>query len=125
MSTGKESEPVTIGLGEDAHRKLQGLKESGYFAEMVDAYRFAVSLALAHGMSVPKLGPGRVTFLNVGSLDPDKSLYLAVSTLREETSEPVYRTTERLAEWGVEELDRLASAGQFSLTDLLQAASEL
>lgn len=116
----KIKEPVTIGLGEKAHTALKGLKEQGFFAEMTDGYRFAIALALAHGASVPKLGAGRTTFLNVGSLDPDQSIYEAVRVLREPIDEPIYSTAERLAEWGLTEIAQRVERGDFSVIEILE-----
>ena len=116
----KEKEPITIGLGERAHTALKNLKEQSYFAEMADGYRFAVALALAHGAAAPKIGAGRTTFLNVGSLDPERSIYDAVRALRDETDEPVYTTAERLAEWGVMEIAKRLEAGDFSVVEILE-----
>ena len=126
MSAQSEGEPITIGLSQTAHGKLQRLKEDGYFAEMADGYRFAVALALAHGVSVPRLGGSRVTIFNVGSLDPDRSVHIAVSALREEVDEPVYRTVERLAEWGVDELyRRVQDQGRLSVAEIVAEAESL
>jgi len=112
-----ESEPTTIGLSDSAHIKLKRLKEDGYFGDMIDAYRFAIALALSRG-SISEKGT-RKTVFNVGTLDPDKSLYYAINALREDKDEPVYRTAERLAEWGIEEMFRLAEEGNLILSDLL------
>jgi hypothetical protein len=126
VPTPPESEPITIGLSHAAHGKLQRLKEDGHFTEMTDGYRFAIALAIAHGVSVPKLGGSRTTIFNVGSLDPDRSIHLAVSALREDSDEPVYRTAERLAEWGVEELfRRVEEQGRLSVAEILAEAESL
>lgn len=121
----KESEPTTIGLSDTAHGKLKRLKEDGHFLEMTDAYRFAIALALSHGAIAPVIKGSRQTIFNIGTLDPENSLYAAVSALREETDEPVYRTAERLAEWGVEELSRLAQTGEISFGELFREAENL
>src|SRR5688572_17690702 len=94
---------VTIGLSNAAHGKLQRLKENGCFDELMDGYRLAVGLALSHGVEAPPLA-NRNTIFNVGSLDPERLLHDAVAALRSASEEPVYRTMERLAEWGVEEM---------------------
>ena len=119
------NEPTTIGLSDGAHSKLQQLKEENYFAEMADGYRFAIALALAHGASAPAVTGGRGTIFNVGTLDPDRGIYAAVSALRETVDEPVYRTAARLAEWGVEELYRRTRDGRFSFADILSEAESL
>ena len=119
----KLHEPTTIGLSDSAHIKLQRLKEEGYFGEMVDAYRFAIALALSMGGISEKAG-GKTIF-NLGTLDPDRSIYHTVKALREEEDEQVYRTAERLAEWGVEELYRLAEDGDLQIGALLEEAERI
>ena len=121
----RDDEPVNVGIAKTAHPKLQRLKEDGHFAEMVDAYRFAIGLALAHG-GVTSDFAERQNLFNVGTLDPDRSLYTAVATLRQATTdEPVYKTVERLATWGVEELDRRSQRGMLSFAEILGEAEGL
>lgn len=117
-------EPVTIGLSNAAHGKLQRLKEDAHFSELMDGYRFAIGLALAYGAEAAAV-MNRTTIFNVGSLDPDRSIYHAVLALRTSHSEPVYRTAERLAEWGVEEMYQQVETGTFSIVDLLREAEAL
>jgi hypothetical protein len=119
-----DHELVNVGISKAAHGKLQRLKEDGHFNEMVDAYRFAVALALAHGGATSDVGERQNVF-NVGSLDPDRSLYTAVATLRQAADEPVYKTVERLATWGVEELDRRSQRGMLSFGEILSEAEAL
>jgi len=114
-------EPVTIGLSNGAHGKLQRMKEDGHFAELMDGYRLAIGLALAYGVE-PAIVTNRNTMFNIGSLDPDRSIYHAVQALRQNKDEAVYRTAERLAEWGVEEMYRQVETGTFSIVELLQEA---
>ena len=119
-----EHELVNVGIGKSAHPKLQRLKEDGHFSEMVDAYRFAIGLALAHGGATSDFAE-RQNLFNVGTLDSDRSLYTAVATLRQPTEEPVYKTVERLATWGVEELDRRSQRGMLSFAEILEEAEAL
>ena len=105
MNTFKE--PTTIGLTSATQDKLRALKEDGYFNEMQDAYRFAVGLALKNGAI--ELGkPKFETIYNVGTLDPDNEIYEVVRALRDNADEPVYKTVERLAEWGVKEISAIS-----------------
>ena len=108
-------EPKTIGLSESGKRKLKNLKEDGYFREMIDAYRFAIALALAHDAKPTKSTGGKETIFNVGSLDPDGSLYAAISVLRKSDDEPIWWTAEGLAEWGVEKLSEHSKSGEIGL----------
>lgn len=112
-------EPTTVGLSEKGRQNLARLKEAGVFGEGIDAYRFAVALALAHG-AIPEVIQSR-TIYNVGSLDPDKHLYKVVRSLRDASaSEPVYETIERLAEWGVSEMIRRLDSNSLNITDLVR-----
>ena len=111
---------INVGLSEAANAKLDELRELGYFADKIDGYRFAVSLAIAQGVIPPEI-TRRTTFLNVGSLDPDQVLRKTVEALMapqlEETT--VYRLIERLADWGVNELYAMAKAGDIDFVALL------
>jgi hypothetical protein len=111
---------INIGLSEAGNDKLDRLKEMGYFAEKMDGYRFAVSLALAQGVIPPDITK-RTTFLNVGSLDPDQTLRRAVEALLNDQMEGTtpYRLVERLADWGVTELFRQAEQGDIDFGGIL------
>lgn len=111
-------EPTTVGLSDAAHAKLRQLKEDGFFAEMSEGYRFAVSLALANGIKPSKKKVSRGTIFNVGTLDPDQTLYNVVAILRDDDSEPVWKTVEKLAEWGVDELSKLSQQGDISFSEI-------
>jgi hypothetical protein len=117
-------EPVTVGLSASAHAHLTALESAGFFARMNDAYRFAIALGLSHE-SFDNSERNRRTIFNVGSLDPDRSIYEAVAALRTRTDEPVYRTAERYAEWGVEEIIRLRASGDIDFGTLLKEAERL
>ncbi len=117
MST---SDLITVGLSETASAKLEHLKELGIFADKIDGYRFAVSLAIAQGV-VPGEITKRTTLFNVGSLDPDQVFRNSVEALLNEQLKDttVYRLVERLAEWGVNELDAQSKAGQVDFVAML------
>jgi hypothetical protein len=118
---------INIGLSEAGNDKLDRLKEMGYFAEKMDGYRFAVSLALAQGVIPPDITK-RTTFLNVGSLDPDQTLRRAVEALLNDQMKGTtpYRLVERLADWGVTELFRQAEQGDIDFGGILdQLASKV
>lgn len=117
MST---NDVVTIGLSDKADAKLTEIGEMDIFNEKIDAYRFAISLALAHGVIPPEV-VNRKTVYNVGSLDPHQHLQHAVEALMPEQLEvvPTYRLIERLAEWGVNELYSQAKSGVIDFPRLL------
>ena len=99
------TEPTTVGLSPETHEKLKALQQGGTFKEMADAYRLGVAYALFERVDVRDLPEVRGgTIFNVGTLDPDRILYSAVSALTSEDAMPVYRRLERLADWGVSEI---------------------
>ena len=110
---------VNIGLSEAGNARLDYLKNNGYFAEKLDAYRFAVGLALASGGIAPELAK-RHTFLNVGSFDPNQSFKRSVEALVPDLLEntTVYRIGERLADWGDSELHQQAEHGGIDFTSM-------
>src|SRR5260370_9456858 len=111
---------MNIGLSEAGNDKVDRVKEMGYFAEKMDGYRFAVSLALAQGVIPPDITK-RTTFLNVGSLDPDQTLRRAVEALLNDQIEGTtpYRLVERLADGGVTALFLQAEPGDIHLGGIL------
>ncbi len=120
-------EPTTIGLSDQAHAMLKRLaedKQNGNFAEMADAYRFGIALALAHGAIPEEISGQRTTIFNVGTLDPDKQVYTTIRSLLKTGSTPVYRWAERLAEWGVREMSAMSDKGELDIGAILAKAQE-
>lgn len=121
------NEPITIGLSETAHVLLKHLaedKRNGHFAEMADAYRLGIGLALARGVIPDEISTPRATIFNIGTLDPDRLIYSAIKLLANTGETPVYRWAERLAEYGVRELAAQAEAGTLDLGQLLAEATK-
>ena len=103
-------------------KKMKRLKEDGYFREMSDAYRLAIAISLSSGGAEKDAGEQKKTFLNIGSLDPDKRLYEAIRALKPNRTEPVYRIAERLAELGIDKIAEMAESGEISIRDILAEA---
>jgi hypothetical protein len=105
----------TLGLSEDAHGKLTRLRKDGLFAEMRDAYRLAIALALAEGLIAPRSKPRPHTYINAGSLDPDGLIRdVMVEHFQGKEGQP-YEVAERLGEAGVLELwERVQRNPQFA-----------
>lgn len=119
-------EPTTIGLSDQAHSMLKRLtedKQNGNFAEMADAYRFGIALALANGV-IPEDVSGQRTIFNVGTLDPDKQIYMTIKFLINTGDTPIYHWAERLAEWGVREMSSMADRGDFDIGSILAKVQE-
>ena len=112
-------EPTTIGLSLDAHAKLTVLKDDGLFPNMLDAYKLAIALALASDIQPKTITGERTTMFNIGSLDPEKTLYNALRSLLGEVDGSVYKIAEQLAEWGINEIHSRHENGDFSWETLL------
>lgn len=112
-------EPTNIGLSEGAHANLKRLHEDRHFGQMADAYRFAISLALANGTIPGPLPGARSNIFGVATIDPDRELYTAIKLLISVGDVPVYRWAERLADWGIEEMTRRADAGKLDISEIL------
>ncbi len=119
------TEPNQIGIGEVAHTKLKRLCEDGYFAQMMDAYRFAIALALANGATPSEITGSRQNVFGVATIDPDQSLYTAIKMLIKTGDIPVYRWAERLADWGVMEMSRQVDEGTFDIGQILEESDRL
>ena len=115
MPSRESEDQRTLGLSEDAHVKLTRLKEDGHFNDMRDAYRLAISVALAEGLIAPKSKPLSRTYINVGSLDPDGILRSAILEHFQGREGQPYEVAARLGEEGVLALtQRLERNPQFS-----------
>lgn len=119
------NEPTMIGLSERTHPLLKRLKDDGHFAEMADAYRFGVALALAHGVQPDEIPGTRQTVFSVATIDPDREIATAVRTILGDDGSSIYKRVERLAEWGVRELARRAEDGEIDFAGLLSEATRL
>ncbi|MBU6522436.1 hypothetical protein LA354_07320 [Ralstonia pickettii] len=124
MTSTNMAEPTMIGLSEKSHALLKRLKDDGHFAEMADAYRFGIALALAHGVVPPEPPSPRTTIFSVATIDPEREIGNAVRMLADTQDMPIYRWIERLAEWGVNELARRAEGGEIDFGALLAEAAE-
>lgn len=124
MTTVAVNEPTMIGLSERVHPLLKRLKEDGHFAEMADAYRFGLALALAYGEESEELSP-RTTIFSVATIDPDKEIYAAVNALKILQGVSIYKQVERYADWGVKELAKWAENGDIDFAALLKEAEKL
>lgn len=123
MTEELQNEPKTIGLSQETKAKLDRLKTDNHFSQMQDAYKFAVGLALASGAISPPL-KNTITIFGSGDLDQDRSLYEVVKALRTDKDEPVYKTIERLADWGVQELFAQTEAGSIHFSSILGAVAQ-
>jgi hypothetical protein len=114
------AEPTTIGLGEKSHNWLQRFKEEGIFAEMRDAYRFAVAFYLSKQVTPPEIVGKKNTIFNIGTIDPDKELYLAISCLMPNIEGSIYQMAERLADAGIAEMAVEFERGTLDVVALIE-----
>jgi hypothetical protein len=115
---------TTIGLTNESHEVLKQLKKDGIFKEMVDGYRFGIALAIAYGNITPE-DIKTSTIFNIGTLDPDDRLKKIIIEFFPEAAEKPYSYAERLAEWGVSEMGRLADSGELNFTDIYEKVQKL
>lgn len=114
-------EPITIGLSEKNHNWLQRFKEEGLFAEMRDGYRFAIAYYLSKQVTPPEITGKKSTIFNIGSIDPDKELYLAISCLMPDYEGSIYQMAERLADVGISELVVNYEQGTLDIVALIES----
>lgn len=113
-----------IGLSVKAHAHLERLKNEDYFAEMREAYKFAIALALSKGVDAPELPAPRQNIFATPTVDPDGAIAIAIRMLMPSSEIPPYRWAERLAEAGVEMLITQANAGGIDIAALIVEAEE-
>lgn len=114
-----------LGLSERVDAKLKRLQEENHFADMRDAYRVGIALAIAYGIRPPEVMQHKVGRYNISQIDEDKSIETTISLLMDTEGIPPYRWAERLAEWGVEKLSQESEKGQIDFSRLLMEAKEI
>ena len=116
-----------IGLtstGNEAIEVLAPETRDGLFASQTDAYRFAISYAIAMGLDPADAPQGGYStkFNALGTLESGSSIRDLIDILNVgDTSRP-FATAEKLAELGVRELARRLQ-GNESLADILNEVS--
>lgn len=116
-----------IGLtsaGNDAIEALAPDGGGGLFASQTDAYRFAISYAIAMGLDPAEAPPGGYStkFNALGTLESGSSIRDLIDILGVgDTSRP-FATAERLAELGIREISRRLE-GNESLADIMSEVS--
>jgi hypothetical protein len=113
-----------LGLSERIDAKLKRLQEEKHFADMRDAYRVGIALAIAYGINPPEIIPPKVNRYNISQIDEDKSIETTISLFMDTRVVLPYRWAERLAEWGVEKLSQESEKGQINFLRLLAEAKE-
>ena len=111
---------VTVGVTAAGAANLAKMMQTGWFKEEVDAYRLAISVALARGLvGDPKAMAGLKTKFNVGSLDPDGRIRTMIGLMVADAGSRPYEHAERRAEAGLEFLARRLVDENVMLSDVL------
>lgn len=111
-----ERDRVTVGVTPEGADNLTALMETGWFQDEMDAYRLAISTALAEGIDAGSV-TGAQTKFNVGTLDRDGRLRQLLTALHD--SAKPYELSERLAHAGLQLLRRRIVDDQMTLTETL------
>lgn len=112
------NEPTMIGVSDRAHTILTHMKEEHYVAEMADGFRIGIALALSLGVDPPEVSARRTVF-SVATIDPEQEIATAIRALVDLEGGSVYRMAERLADWGIIELDKKFKSGPLEIAALL------
>lgn len=113
-----------VGLSERVDAKLKRLQEERHFADMRDAYRVGIALAIAYDIKPPEIEQPKINRYSISQIDEDKAIETAIALLMDTGGVPPYRWAERLAEWGIEELSRESEKGHIDFSKLLTEAED-
>jgi len=115
------SDKKTIGLTPAGERAIEQLMAQGCFKDMIDAAKFAMSIAIREG-DVPSSIEGANTIWNVGSFDTDGQIRQILPVLFSGCETP-YRAAESLIDQGLARILRAVSLGDFAPTRLIAPPS--
>ena len=125
MTTGRDDKR-TLGVTARGAADLEELKSTEWFAEEMDAYRLAISLAFANDLSKDSSEmTGVSTKWNVGTLDPDGILRAMVLALSDEQVDRPYAHAEARAAAGLEYLRRRLVDEKAELAEILTKRTAL
>ena len=115
----------TIGVTESADHVLAVMVEQGYFADGIDAAKFAMALAINFGANANERDltvESTTTKWNVGSFDPDRQLRSLINALYPNIDQP-YRLLEFLIDDGLRRVsEHIELVGEFDVIALLDEA---
>jgi hypothetical protein len=107
----------TIGLTPAGVKAMEQLIGQGCFKDMIDAAKFAMSIAIREG-DTPTPIEGANTIWNVGSFDSDGQIRQILPALFAGCDTP-YRAAESLIDQGLAKVKQLIEAGHFDAVALL------
>jgi hypothetical protein len=108
----------TIGLTNSGESIMQDIMSLNYFKDMIDAAKFAMSLAINQN---PEIYPteGASTIWNVGSFDPDGELRQLIPTFFPSCKTP-YRAVEYLIDIGLKQIYDQVKSGTFDIAEITE-----
>lgn len=123
MTKGQEDKQQ-IGLTLAGDEAIQVLVADGRFANQTDAYRFAISYAIAAGLDPADAPQGgyNTKFNALGTLENGSRIRDLIDILAIGETHRPFATAEKLAELGVREIARRLK-GNESLADIMAGAS--
>jgi hypothetical protein len=113
------TERTQVRLSNKAHSILTQMKEDGYIAEMTDGYRLGIALALSMGVTPDELPTENRNFIAVSTLDPTGELGSAIRMLVNLEGQSAYGYAERLADWGIKEMQDRFKGGFLDVASLM------
>ena len=119
VSASTTSDRTQVRLSNKGHAILTQMKEDGYLAEMTDGYRLAIALALSMGATPEELPSENRNFIAVSTLDPTGELATAIRMLVNLEGQGVYGYAERLADWGIKEMQERFKGGFLDVASLM------
>ncbi len=123
--TATASERTQVRLSNKGHTILTQMKEDGYLAEMTDGYRLGIALALSMGATPGELSAENRNFIAVSTLDPTGEVAAAIRMLVDLEGQGVYGYAERLADFGIKEMQERFKGGFLDVASLMSAAAEM
>jgi len=120
------SDLVQVGASTTTRSVLEGLRDNGHVAELMDGYRLAITTAIAFKRAPRHAARGeRRTMFAAGNLDPDMSLRSAIVEIYPEARSWPYRAAEDLAEQGAEILKNSMDGEELWFEDLMRRIEEV
>ena len=119
------SERTQVRLSNKGYTILTQIKEDGFLAEMTDGYRLGIALALSMGATPEELSPENRNFIAVSTLDPTGELAAAIRLLVNLEGQGAYGYAERLADWGIKEMQARFRGGFLDVASLMSKAAEM
>lgn len=121
---GAQEDKQQVGLTPEGEEAIQVLISNGRFASQTDAYRFAISYAIAADLDLADAPRGGYTtkLSALGTLESGSSIRDLIEILGIGDTNRPFATAEKLAELGVREIARRLE-GNESLADILSDVS--